>query len=236
MEHQPPRGGGRDHGRPARAARRRARRPAGAARPRSLRLLTFSGSHPHLSDGRDPDARARSSPPSSTACSPKGRLMLLRLVRTHLAPYQRRASPVVVALQFVGTLAMLYLPSLNAEIIDQGVVTGDTGYIVRARHGDARRVAGPGRCARSPPCGSPRGPRWASAATSAPRSSSRVGTFSAREVQHFGAPSLITRETNDVQQVQMLVLMGFTHDGVRADHDGRRHRDGDAARTSGCRG
>jgi ATP-binding cassette subfamily B protein len=37
-----------------------------------------------------------------------------------------------------------------------------------------------------------------------------VGTFSAREVQHFGAPSLITRETNDVQQVQMLVLLGFT--------------------------
>ena len=71
-------------------------------------------------------------------------------------------------------------------------------------------LAGPGRCARWSPSGSPRVRRWASAATSAPRSSQRVGSFSAREVQHFGAPSLITRETNDVQQVQMLVLMGFT--------------------------
>ena len=56
--------------------------------------------------------------------------MLLRLVRTYLRPY---AAPlaVVVALQFVGTMAALYLPSLNADIIDRGVVTGDTGYIVR---------------------------------------------------------------------------------------------------------
>ena len=56
--------------------------------------------------------------------------MLLRLVRTYLRPY---AAPLaaVVALQFVGTMAALYLPSLNADIIDNGVVTGDTGYIVR---------------------------------------------------------------------------------------------------------
>ena len=56
--------------------------------------------------------------------------MLLRLVRTYLKPY---AAPLaaVVALQFVGTMAALYLPSLNADIIDNGVVTGDTGYIVR---------------------------------------------------------------------------------------------------------
>ena len=56
--------------------------------------------------------------------------MLVRLVRTYLRPY---AGPlaIVVALQFVGTMAALYLPSLNADIIDKGVVTGDTGYIVR---------------------------------------------------------------------------------------------------------
>ena len=55
--------------------------------------------------------------------------MLLRLVRTYLRPY---AAPLaaVVALQFVGTMAALYLPSLNADIIDRGVVTGDTAYIV----------------------------------------------------------------------------------------------------------
>ena len=134
--------------------------------------------------------------------------MLLRLVRTYLRPY---AAPlaVVVALQFVGTMAGLFLPSINADIIDRGVVTGDTGYIVR--HGglmlivslvqiicsviavwfSARNAMGFGRDVR--------------AAIFA-----RVGTFSAREVQHFGAPSLITRETNDVQQVQMLVLMAGT--------------------------
>ncbi|PKH37621.1 ATP-binding cassette, subfamily B [Nocardioides alpinus] len=134
--------------------------------------------------------------------------MLLRLVRTYLKPY---AAPLaaVVALQFVGTMAALYLPSLNADIIDRGVVTGDTGYIVR--HGalmlavslvqiicsviavwfSARNAMGFGRDLRA-------------------AIFHRVGTFSAREVQHFGAPSLITRETNDVQQVQMLVLMAGT--------------------------
>ncbi|CUR57514.1 conserved membrane hypothetical protein [metagenome] len=134
--------------------------------------------------------------------------MLLRLVRTYLKPY---AAPLaaVVALQFVGTMAALYLPSLNADIIDRGVVTGDTDYIMR--HGglmlavslvqilcsiaavwfSARNAMGFGRDLRA-------------------AIFHRVGSFSTREVQQFGAPSLITRETNDVQQVQMLVLMGGT--------------------------
>ena len=55
--------------------------------------------------------------------------MLLRLVRTYLAPYAAPLAAVVV-LQFIGTMAALYLPSLNADIIDKGVVTGDTAYIV----------------------------------------------------------------------------------------------------------
>ena len=54
--------------------------------------------------------------------------MLLRLLRTHLRPYRAWLS-VIVVLQFVGVVAMLYLPSLNADIIDNGVATGDTGYI-----------------------------------------------------------------------------------------------------------
>ena len=134
--------------------------------------------------------------------------MLLRLVRTYLRPYAAPLSA-VVALQFVGTMAALYLPSLNADIIDRGVVTGDTGYIVR--HGglmlavslvhvvcsiaavwfSARNAMGFGRDLRA-------------------AIFRRVGSFSTREVQHVGAPSLITRETNDVQQVQMLVLMSCT--------------------------
>lgn len=134
--------------------------------------------------------------------------MLLRVVRQHLRPYWRLLLAVVV-LQFLGTLAMLYLPSLNADIIDSGVITGDIGQIWRlggimlaiafgqaacsmlAVWFSARMAMGFGRDLR--------------AAIFA-----RVGSFSAREVNQFGAPSLITRETNDVQQVQMVVLMGGT--------------------------
>ncbi|HEX3221197.1 MAG TPA: ABC transporter ATP-binding protein [Nocardioides sp.] len=134
--------------------------------------------------------------------------MLLRLTRRFLAAY-RRPLMVVVVLQFIGTMGALYLPSLNADIIDNGVVTGDTGYILRigvlmlgvafvqiacsvgAVWFGARTAMGFGRDVRA-------------------SIFHRVGTFSQREVQHFGAPSLITRETNDVQQVQMLVLMACT--------------------------
>src|SRR3546814_18959325 len=56
--------------------------------------------------------------------------MLLRLLRTHLAPY-RTWIAIIVALQFVSTVAMLYLPSLNADIIDDGVARGDIGFIIR---------------------------------------------------------------------------------------------------------
>ena len=56
--------------------------------------------------------------------------MLLRLARTRLAPYKRPIAA-IVTLQLIGTLAMLYLPSLNAEIIDKGVVTGDTDFIIQ---------------------------------------------------------------------------------------------------------
>ena len=134
--------------------------------------------------------------------------MMLRLLRERLAPYRSWLAMVVV-LQFVGVVAMLYLPSLNADIIDEGVAKGDTDYIVRvgaimlavslvqiacsvsAVWFGARTAMGFGRDVRA-------------------ALFHRVGTFSTREVQHFGAPSLITRGTNDVQQVQMLVLMACT--------------------------
>src|SRR5262245_65110708 len=57
-------------------------------------------------------------------------LMLVRLFRAYLFPY-RRLLAAVLALQFVQTMAMLALPTLNADIIDKGVITGDTGYIYR---------------------------------------------------------------------------------------------------------
>ena len=134
--------------------------------------------------------------------------MLIRLLRTFLRPY-RQAIMAVIVLQLVQSLATLYLPTLNADIIDRGVITGDTHYILRtggimlavtvvqiicavgAVYLGARTAMALGRDVR-------RGVF------------SRVQEFSAREVGRFGTPSLITRTTNDVQQVQMLAIMTFT--------------------------
>ncbi|MEW1641909.1 MULTISPECIES: ABC transporter ATP-binding protein [unclassified Streptomyces] len=134
--------------------------------------------------------------------------MLIRLLRTYLRPY-RKPILLLVLLQFLQTCATLYLPTLNAHIIDNGVVKGDTGYILSfgalmigislvqvvcntgAVYFGARTASSVGRDVRRAVF-------------------DRVQSFSAREVGQFGAPSLITRTTNDVQQVQMLTLMTFT--------------------------
>jgi ATP-binding cassette subfamily B multidrug efflux pump len=133
--------------------------------------------------------------------------VLIRILRTYVRPY-RNAIAVVVALQFISTLANLYLPALNADIIDKGVVRGDSGYIIKtgmimvaitliqiscsigAVYYGARSAMAIGRDLRAAVF-------------------RRVQDFSAREVGQFGTPSLITRTTNDVQQVQMLALMTF---------------------------
>jgi len=135
-------------------------------------------------------------------------VMLLRLLRTHLARYRRELTLVVV-FQFCQTIATLYLPSLNAAIIDNGVVKGNTHYIwshgavmlvvtfiqvvfnIIAVYFGSRAAMGFGRDVRRDLFHS-------------------VTDYSAHEVAHFGAPSLITRITNDVQQVQMLVQMTCT--------------------------
>jgi ATP-binding cassette subfamily B multidrug efflux pump len=134
--------------------------------------------------------------------------VLVSLLRTYLRPYQR---PIVmiVLFQLISTIASLYLPGLNAQIIDQGVVTGDTGYIVRtggvmlgvtvvqivcsvgAVYFGARTAMALGRDLRESVFVT-------------------VDSFSAQEVGRFGAPSLITRSTNDIQQVQMLAMLTFT--------------------------
>ena len=134
--------------------------------------------------------------------------MLIRLLRTYLRPY---AGPLlaVVALQLVSTMANLYLPSLNADIIDKGVAKGDTGYILST--GGWMLVVTIAQIACSV-AAVYFGARAAMAFGRDMRSAifHKVGTFSAREMAQFGAPSLITRNTNDVQQVQMLVLMTCT--------------------------
>ncbi|BCJ30704.1 ABC transporter ATP-binding protein [Actinocatenispora sera] len=134
--------------------------------------------------------------------------MLLRLLRVYLRPHTKNIVLVVV-FQFVQTLATLYLPTLNADIINNGVIKGDTGYIVRyggimlgialvqivcaavAVYFGAKTAMGVGRDVRA-------------------AIFDRVQSFSVREVGQFGAPSLITRTTNDVQQVQLLVVITLT--------------------------
>jgi len=134
--------------------------------------------------------------------------VLVRLLREYLRPYHQLLFG-VIGLQLIGTMAALYLPSLNADIIDKGVAKGDTSYIlhtgawmlvvsfaqiacsVSAVRLGARTAMGFGRDVRAAVF-------------------HNVSTFSAREMAHFGAPSLITRNTNDVQQVQMLVVMTCT--------------------------
>jgi len=134
--------------------------------------------------------------------------MLLRLLRTQLVPY-RAWLGVVVLFQFLGVLAMLYLPTLNADIIDEGVTKGDTHYIVTT--GGVMLAVAFGQIICSV-IAVRFGARTAMSFGRDVRAAlfHRVGTFSTREVQQFGAPSLITRTTNDVQQVQMLVLMTCT--------------------------
>jgi ATP-binding cassette subfamily B multidrug efflux pump len=134
--------------------------------------------------------------------------VLVRLIRQNLAPYKGAVAAVVI-LQFLQTAATLYLPTLNADIIDRGVVVADTGVILGLGGWMLVITAGQVLCA-------------VAATYFAARVAMSVGrnirdnlfttveSFSSREVGVFGAPSLITRTTNDVQQVQMALLMTFT--------------------------
>src|SRR5450756_2382903 len=134
--------------------------------------------------------------------------MLIRLLRERFRPYLGLIT-VVVVLQLVQSIANLYLPSVNAHIIDDGVAKGDTAVIMRlggimlavtfaqvvcaigAVYAGARVARSVGRDLRAGVF-------------------DHVQTFSARERGQCGAPSLITRTTNDVQQIQLVVFMTFT--------------------------
>ena len=132
---------------------------------------------------------------------------MIALLRTYLRPY-RRALGLVVGLLVVQALSTLYLPALNGDIINNGVAKGDTGYILStgalmlgislivvacsivAVYWGSRTGMAFGRDVRS-------------------AIFRKVESFSQVELNHFGTPSLITRNTNDVQQVQMVVLIGL---------------------------
>jgi ATP-binding cassette subfamily B protein len=133
---------------------------------------------------------------------------LIRLLATYLRPYARPVN-LVVGLLLVQAIANLYLPNLNADIINNGVIKGDLGYIWRigaimlalavvvgilaivAVYFASRAAMGFGRDVRRAVF-------------------ERVQQFSATEMNRFGTPSLITRNTNDVQQVQLFVQMALT--------------------------
>jgi len=134
--------------------------------------------------------------------------MLIRLLRSYLARYRRPINGLLI-LSLAGTMAALLLPSLNAAIIDEGVAKGDTGFIWR--------TGGMMLAVTLVQVGCSIGATYLGAKTAMSFGRDvrgalfeRVLSFSARELNHFGAPSLITRNTNDVQQVQMLVLLSCT--------------------------
>jgi ATP-binding cassette subfamily B protein len=130
---------------------------------------------------------------------------VIRLLKERLTPYWRQIT-LVIALLFVQTITNLYLPTLNADLINNGVVKGDTHYIVVtgafmlgvtlvlviatiiAVYWGSKTAMAFGRDVRG-------------------ALFRKVENFSQAELNHFGTPSLITRSTNDVQQVQMVVLM-----------------------------
>jgi len=134
--------------------------------------------------------------------------MLLALLRQYVRPY-RRLVATVMTLQLISTLASLYLPTVNATIIDDGIAKGDTTTIVQlggvmfavtalqvvcsvgAVYFGSRTGMGFGRDLRS-------------------AMFHQVTTFSEHETARFGAPSLLIRTTNDVRQIQFLVQMTCT--------------------------
>jgi ATP-binding cassette subfamily B protein len=132
----------------------------------------------------------------------------MRLLRAYLRPYTGWLIGVVV-LQLLSTIASLYLPSLNADIIDEGIARGNTGFILRT--GGWMLIVSFAQIACSI-AATYYGSRTAMNLGRDLRAAifRQVSDFSGREVAHFGAPSLITRNTNDVQQVQMLVAVTCT--------------------------
>jgi ATP-binding cassette, subfamily B, multidrug efflux pump len=133
--------------------------------------------------------------------------VLIALLRRHLAPYR---TPIVVllGLQLMSTLASLYLPSLNGRIIDEGVAVGDTDQIVRL---GALMLAFTVVQILLTVAATYLASRTAASTARDLRGSvfDRVSTFSAQEVGRFGAPTLISRSTNDVTQVQTVVFMAL---------------------------
>lgn len=134
--------------------------------------------------------------------------MLIRLLRTYLQPYVREVA-IVIVLVLIQSIANLYLPNLNADIINNGVSKGDVPYIWRTGGVmlGITLVLGVISVA---------GIYWASLASQSVGRDlraavfGRVQKFSAREINQLGTASLITRNTNDVQQIQLFLQIALT--------------------------
>ena len=133
--------------------------------------------------------------------------MLVRLLRSHLQRYHREIT-LIVLLQLISTIAVLYLPTLNGEIIDEGVAKGDTGFIVS--HGVLMLGVSIIQIAAAV------GATYLAARVAMAMGRDLRGNifdtvihYSTQEVAKFGAPTLISRNTNDVTQVQTVLFMGF---------------------------
>ena len=132
----------------------------------------------------------------------------MRLLRRVLRPYRRPVTG-LIALLVVQTVGNLYLPNLNGDIINRGVVAGDVSYIWRTGAWMLAATVGIAACALA-------GVYWASKVAMGSGADlrgevfARVQGFSARDMNAFGTASLITRNTNDIQQIQIFVQMALT--------------------------
>jgi ATP-binding cassette subfamily B protein len=133
---------------------------------------------------------------------------VIRLLRTHLAPYKGRIG-VVLVLLLIQAIGNLYLPDLNGDIINNGVVTGDIDYIFRVG-GFMLLISAVVGVAAIAGVYVSAGVANGFARDVRTAVFSKVETFGQVEVNQFGPASLITRNTNDVQQVQQVVFMGLT--------------------------
>jgi ATP-binding cassette subfamily B multidrug efflux pump len=133
---------------------------------------------------------------------------MIGLMRTYLRPYTLQLL-LVMGLLLVQAIGNLYLPDLNADIINNGIARGDNDYILRT---GGLMLLVTGLLGIAAVIGVYWGARVAMGFGRDVRSAifSKVETFSQVEVNHFGPASLITRNTNDVQQVQLVVFMGLT--------------------------
>jgi ATP-binding cassette subfamily B protein len=129
-------------------------------------------------------------------------------MRTYLAPYKRELA-ILIVLQAAQAIATLFLPDITANIIDQGIIKNNTGYIW-THGGEMLAFAAAQVVANSAAIYYGAKVSMAFGRDLRDAQFHQVSSYSAQEVGHFGPPSLITRTTNDVQQVQQLVLMTFT--------------------------